>query len=1021
MFVDHVHDQFGSEVASWLYPQVGFDALLKDSTDVRRVDFLFSPPWGKPVVIEIDGLQHRQAQAVDASRDSDLRSAGFVVQRLPAQSVRDGDLTSLESQLTLPHDLKGAVPSVSARRLVEGPAYATRLGLALAEAVEREWLEAAGTWAISVDDPLGIAEIALPSLLELLAAIDELWAGYLAPAECHLLVNGKQVSYRRVGSASYEPGVWEDTSPAVSIALQPDASPLCELPAIESPTIVVRSSTLPFKLADRRAEGSELAMAKDPVAMEASMSRVLQYVFAKREFREGQLKGLTQVLKRRDCLVLLPTGAGKSLIYQLAGLLLPGRTLIIDPIIALMEDQVEGLKRAGIDRAVGISGFTTQQGLDEKALAQVRSGDALFCFIAPERLQMQRFRDALKALTVSVPINLAVVDEAHCISEWGHDFRPAYLNLGPVLRSVCAAPDTTAPPLLALTGTASRAVLRDVLVELELDRSDSDCVVKPDSFDRGELTYQVVTTTPQQAEALLVGVLSNMPNVLRLPGLFQSMGAQSNLGIVFCPHVNGRLGVKSISNMLQGQVTPSVGFYSGKPPNGYNPRTWDYQKREVADRFKRGDLSLLCATNAFGMGVDIPNVRYTVHYGIPGSIESFYQEAGRAGRDRRTSNCAVVYSEMDSRLNDELLSGDIDGDIVREKYQDHSANGRDDVLNQLWFHFNTFQGKAAEGEAIQDLLADLSWTGEGIFVDVPFRGSDGGLDLRERAILRLHQVGVVSDYLKEWGSRQFKVTLARATLEDMNEAFMGFVVRTQPARVEDRRIAVESLDSEQTSTERAQTLAVLAMDLVYDTVEKSRRRALREMRLLATESAGDTDIRKRIEDYFREGELAPVLEELLEATSVELAKWFAVLRPLSAMDEGELRGTSARFLESYPDHPGLLICRAHAELIGQNSGHEYMDNMARSLSSGAESYTMSDSDLTSIVSFALELASIHWEDMRAMVWVAWEAAFGGVRECAIEDEVFRSKGITGDEATVLLKRRVNRVSVEVGSYRDKWR
>jgi len=165
----------------------------------------------------------------------------------------------------------------------------------------------------------------------------------------------------------------------------------------------------------------------------------------------------------------------------------------------------------------------------------------------------------------------------------------------------------------------------------------------------------------------------------------------------------------------------------------------------------------------------------------------------------------------------------------------------------------------------------------------------------------------------------------------------------------------------------------------------------------------------------------PVLEELLEATSVDLQKWFAVLRPLSAMDEGELRGTSARFLESYPDHPGLLICRAHAELIGQNSDHEYMDNLARSLSSGAESYAMSDSELTSIVAFALELAAIHWEEMQAIVWIAWESAFGTDRECAIEDEVFRTTGIKASEATILLRRRVNRVAVKVGNCRDKWR
>ena len=221
--------------------------------------------------------------------------------------------------------------------------------------------------------------------------------------------------------------------------------------------------------------------------MEQYLTEVLQAVFAKDQFREGQLQAVIEVMEGRDCAVLLPTGGGKSLIYQMAGMCTPGRTIIIDPIVALMEDQKRILEEYGIDRVVSISRRETAQGLLDLLLKQVASGDALFVFVTPERFQQKRFRDAIRELSINTPINMTVVDEAHCVSEWGHEFRTSYLSLGKTLRSVCKRVGNSAPPMLALTGTASRAVLKDVLTQLAISSESEHSIIRPESFDRPEL------------------------------------------------------------------------------------------------------------------------------------------------------------------------------------------------------------------------------------------------------------------------------------------------------------------------------------------------------------------------------------------------------------------------------------------------------------------------------------------------------------------------------------------------------
>jgi ATP-dependent DNA helicase RecQ len=236
--------------------------------------------------------------------------------------------------------------------------------------------------------------------------------------------------------------------------------------------------------------------------LDGALRTILKFVFAKDDFRSGQLEALKEILAGRDCAVLLPTGAGKSIIYQLAGLCLPGRTIVIDPINALIEDQVEGLNRHGIDRVVSITVADTKAGRRDQLLAAVANADAHFVLVSPERLKSQAFRSALRQMASLTPVNLAVIDEAHCVSEWGHDFRTSYLGIGDTIRENTKDSQGTPPPILALTGTASRSVLRDVLFQLDIKQRTANTVIRPRTFDRPELRYRIVNSSPEYSEAV---------------------------------------------------------------------------------------------------------------------------------------------------------------------------------------------------------------------------------------------------------------------------------------------------------------------------------------------------------------------------------------------------------------------------------------------------------------------------------------------------------------------------------------
>ncbi|MGH3005675.1 MAG: RecQ family ATP-dependent DNA helicase [Gaiellaceae bacterium] len=1005
--VDWVPRALGSAAARWFTPQAPLDALVAaaglPAAGQRRVDFLVAPPWQKPFVVEIDGRQHDEAELVDDGRDELLTAAGYDVVRIGADEVRAGvgfGLDELVARWEAPPHQGGTAH----RLLAVAPAQTHRLVLALLEALAAGYL-GRERWVIEVRDTLEIALELLPAYLDLFAAADVLWGGGVLPNE--ILVGNATgwQQYERNDEGYSVSGVSGEVGELdVLIRLEVGASPLEDLRAESSgPEVVVRDAHLPVAVADPVYEGAgRIAVQTEGEEIEWALRVMLQAIFAKEDFREGQLDALFEVIEGRDCAVLLPTGAGKSLIYQLAGLVLPGRTLIVDPLVALMEDQVEGLRSHGIDRVAAISSFTTQQGQREALLEQVASGHALFVFVAPERMQQKAFRSALRALSHTSLVNLAVVDEAHCVSEWGHDFRTSYLNLGRTLRDVCRDAAGMPPPILALTGTASRAVLRDVLIELEIERDSERSVVRPRSFDRAELRFNIIRAEPSEADAALTGFLRSLPAKFNVPAgdFFRPREERTYSGVVFCPWVNGEYGIVHVRRHLAPVVGTEPAMYSGSAPRGFED-DWEEVKRSHASAFKSNASPLLVSTKAFGMGIDKGNIRYVLHYGIPGSIEGYYQEVGRAGRDRQRAECGLVLVEYDEARARRLLSEDVDLEQARSAYADVNRKDGDDITRQLFFHLRSFRGIARELEALDATIQQLDRLGRRGSVDMPMapnasetrRGQPEPVltrESQERALHRLVVLGVVRDYLVEWGARIFPVELAEIDSAGVVERLIGYVRRNQPGRVEAiraRAVGVTEKPLDEVVLECARSL----IEFVYDTVERSRRRSLREMWLAAREANGDGNgvFRQRILDYLSQGAIAPTLERLVDQPSFSYTDWIDELIQIEAVDDArEMRGDSARLLSSYPDHPGLLLARGLSEALDDRGDlREFSSNVEASLRSAVERYGVSPAAQTQLGTWLLTFCAKRRDGALAAAMAVIERAgfaTGDVRKWHLE-------------------------------------
>ena len=335
----------------------------------------------------------------------------------------------------------------------------------------------------------------------------------------------------------------------------------------------------------------------------AGKTEILRRYFGHTDFRPGQEPLVDALLQGRDVLGVMPTGAGKSMCYQVPALMRPGITLVISPLISLMKDQVAALRSAGVPAAYLNSSLTPAQ--IDLATERAREGAYRIIYVAPERLDTYSFRQ----FAMNAPIRLLAVDEAHCVSQWGHDFRPDYLRIAEFAESL-----PQRPPVGAFTATATAEVRADILRLLRLRDPLSVCT----GFDRPNLFFEV--QRPKDRKAALLHILRR---------------EEDESAIVYCAT---RKAVEEVTGLLQDAGISAARYHAGLT---------EEERMQNQEDFQFDRIRVMVATNAFGMGIDKSNVRLVIHYNMPKSIEAYYQEAGRAGRDGEDAACILLYSGQD--------------------------------------------------------------------------------------------------------------------------------------------------------------------------------------------------------------------------------------------------------------------------------------------------------------------------------------------------------------------------------------
>lgn len=635
---------------------------------------------------------------------------------------------------------------------------------------------------------------------------------------------------------------------------------------------------------------------------EPSLKFFLRNLFDYDDFNDGQLPIITHALNLNDTIGILPTGSGKSLCYQFCCLLQPTVNFVVSPILSLIYDQKENLDEFGITRTAYI---TSDQTGEEKGniITHFGNGGYLLVWISPERFQTNNFRKALQEINTKLNFSYAVIDEVHCLSEWGHDFRTSYLNLAKTIRRYC--PQAT---FLGLTATASQFVLEDLKREFEIN---AESIKSVSSMSRKELTFHILKSDYSVKYAQLLQLLKSFKE--KNGEIFNLKGDQTVCGLIFTVTAGGKSGCKSLAYKLSNDLKITAESY-------YSGLDHDYgkgKKKAVQDDFKQNRIALMVATKAFGMGVNKKNICYTIHYGLPWSIEAFYQEAGRAGRAGQDSDCYILYSP--EKCDKEIIKQIFALNTTMEELEQLRGELASDLSSLMFLWQRNNDGIDADLEMMRWVMNYLHKNKTTtIACDELHKKS-----VVEKAIYRLTLLGFLCDWtVAEWGedTGKFEVILNDYSLENIRDTFTDYIRRYDPVFSLDnnteRYQAYQDIINDTTLKPYVRYMKVL-LQWSYDNIVYSRRQSINNIRVLCESDMDSDQIKLYVDQYFKFSETTIFLDNIV-AKPNDYTTWFDILYTKNTREDfriefdaittekaAEILVSLQRYLESYRYNTGL--------------------------------------------------------------------------------------------------------------------
>lgn len=704
------------------------------------------------------------------------------------------------------------------------------------------------------------------------------------------------------------------------------------------------------------------------------------------EFREGQLDIIVNALNRRHTIGLLPTGSGKSICYQLACFLQPAISFVVCPIKSLMVDQSQDLHNAYISRVNAVTSDNTAQ---EKQRVQLeyKQGKYFFIFISPERFQIKKFRAYLSDINKHYNIAYAVIDEAHCMSEWGHDFRTSYLNLVYAIKYYCSNFS-----FIALSATASSNVLKDLRIELNLDNEDD--IKTPKEYCRKELEFFVINDK-QNKYKVLTDLINNYK---------QDEFYNDKCGIIFTPTVNsnpkkGVIGCYDLSCLLSDKQTTEdkkeiVPFFSGSEPRDFSGGNFSDYKQKIQTGFKSNKYKLLVATKAFGMGVNKGNIGYTVHFGLPASMESFYQEAGRAGREKSLfkntkAKCTVLISPIDLEIPNEnvdiedvshLTQNTMDKlwnpDSNYELVQKISKNLYGDLSTQMFFFISEENSIKSDVEIIYKMYEFIkSKNCNNVLINNPKMFLYDKFDDIEKYIFKLKQLGIVKDWTVDFISNQYELIIGSTSvnniLNNVENSIKKYDKEFSFAKLSDEKNKyyknLKVIYNDESENNDIKKCITILLQWNYDTFAYGRRKSLSTVyencMKVANNEMSKEEFKTTIENYFRFSNKAHIFQYIADNPK-DYKKWFEIFyifqdsiqteHIIDIKEAQNLIGTLSRFLESYMHNTGLDYISGFLRLIVND--YEHLDGKSRFESSLNEISNYDKKEQSEIIVNTLNIA-----------------------------------------------------------------